>query len=750
MRVQPAAIGAGLVCLLSLPAAVAQQSAGAIWRDLRAKNPPGIDLSLRLIDPHSYREGELVRAEMRLPGSLDPTPHPPPEIWQFAGLLLDPPANCGSLASPCVYSTPQGTTFGRGMFGFGNAANPFAVSLNNYLPQLRPAHYRAAVLVRKLVASRTMSTTYGYAEPPQYAISDPVEFEVVAATEQWVNRAIAASAATLSAPNANTSESYAQRSAAAEQLRFLDVPAAWRASLALLPAEEYTLLEGLDATRQPARVCELMQAAAPAPSQVVSSYYLQSLAQVCARANLPPAPPYTPPPPGEKPPEPSAEQQLYWIRHREYEQRVTGDAAASLAASLVRKQGDAKVIALQALLERVWQIRQNEPGQPIPTWLPVLKEEFAKSFPTIEGWRKRQLISLYAGALRTPDAIPLLESVLDAWKPGDYYEAPHEALQSLYALDPARAQARIVTELSKERTWLDAPQLDLLPASVARIGDDTLIEALAAAQRGGGWNIPLRMKALAKYASRDALPRIRAIYESQGDPCQPELIAYFVRVDPAYADRVFHSHPWDIHVEPPRCTLQYFERTPQIAMGPGLERYMAAYLMQGQVPLKRAAAQSLGRFGSPAAAGPLWDAFRYFHDYWKGKQEELEQNRDGVFLEVDLRDAIARGRNWLATEADLRTIESLCISERCVNETRQDLLSWQRPLKIEVYGELGGIRGHVTQYHNIASIGVLEEKLGQFPKETPFLLTASGVGAGETAAHIRAYAAAHGLTLVSH
>ncbi|MFY9727534.1 MAG: hypothetical protein WB579_21825 [Bryobacteraceae bacterium] len=106
-----------------------------------------------------------------------------------------------------------------------------------------------------------------------------------------------------------------------------------------------------------------------------------------------------------------------------------------------------------------------------------------------------------AGALRTPDVIPLLESVLDAWKPGDYYEAPHEALQSLYALDPARAQARIVTELSKERTWLDAPQLDLLPASVAQISDDTLIEALAAAQRGGGWNIPLT-SALAQAAPR--------------------------------------------------------------------------------------------------------------------------------------------------------------------------------------------------------------------------------------------------------
>jgi len=440
----------------------------------------------------------------------------------------------------------------------------------------------------------------------------------------------------------------------------------------------------------------------------------------------------------------------YWSRHREYEQRVTGEAAASLAANLGRKQGDAKAIALQALLENARQIRENEPGRPFPPWVPVVKEEFARSFAKIEGWRRRQLLSLYASTLRTPDVIPLLESVLDAWKPGDYYEASREALQSLYAIDPARAQARIVAELAKERTWLDAPQLELLPVSVARFTDDTLIEALAAAQRGAGWNIPLRMMALAKYASRDALPRIQAIYESQGDRCQPELMAYFVRFDPVYADRVFHSHAWNIHVEPPKCTLEYFERTPQVAMGPPLERYMAAYLMQGQVPLKRTAAQSLGRFGSPAAVGPLWDAFRYFHDYWKGKPEELDRNGAGVPLEVDLRNAIARGTHWLATEADLRTIESLCISQRCLDETRQDLLAWQRPLKIEVDGEFGGIRAAVAQYYGITSIDALEEKLGQFPKETQFLFAARGADADAAAARIREYAAAHGLIFVSH
>jgi hypothetical protein len=740
-----------LLWLCCVSATVARQNVGPGWSDLEAKNPPGMELSLRLVEPRSYRESESIRAEIRLPGrSPAPAQQPPPEQWQFAGFLLDPAGDCGSLARPCFASMILGFDQSEPTLRMGPASGPLAVSLNNYLPRLGPGRYRAAVLVRKLVMTwrGPASTTYGYADPPQYAVSNTVEIEVTAATEAWVKQTIANNAATLSGPEANKPEAYEKRKAAAEQLRFLDVPDSWSASLALLPTEENILVQGLAATREPGRVCESMQAAVPMPMQAVSSYYLRALAQTCARANLPGPPPYTPPKPGEKPPEPTAEQTQYWRQHQEYEQGVIERANAGLAASIVRKQGEAKAVAFETLMERVEQIRANEKGKPSPAWLPAVTEEFTKSYAKIEGFRQRQLLGLYAGTLRSPDMIPLLESAMDAWKPGDYYEASHEALQNLYAIEPARAQVRIAAELGKERTWLDSPELEMLPVSVARFTDETLIEALAAAQRPGGWNVGLRMAALAKYASPQALPRIRAIYESQKDQCQPELMAYFVRVDPAYADAVFHSHPWDIHVPAPRCTAQYFQRTPPIAMGPGLERYMTAYLMQGDVPLKKIAAQQLGKFGSPAALGALWDAFRYFHEYWKGRPAELTQNSDE---EVGLRNAIARGRHWLATETDLRTIESLCISERCVYETEQDLDAWRPPLKIEVSRWPGaGTRGQVAQYRMIESMEALEEKLGQFPKGTQFVLMAGDDGVdGATTVRLRNYAAAHGLMVVS-
>jgi hypothetical protein len=711
-----------LIWLLYLPVALAQQSPDP-WSGLRAKNPPGIEVLLRLLQEGSYRQGELIRAEVTDPGPDVPPPQPmPPEIWSSYGFLFDPAGNCGTLASPCFPSAPMGG--GMMMNGDFSGLMPRSpvISLNAWLPAMWPGRYRVAALARKQV--RSAGGPYGYADPAQYAVSNTVELEIVAASPAWIAQTIAASVATLKGPEPTRSEGYEARRAAAARLRFLDTPAAWRASLELLPVEEGTLLQGLLFSRQPARVCELMQSGIAAPGQAVSSYYLDHLGRICATAHLGP---------------PAAEQTQYWKQWGDYRESVMDKAGAALAASVPSKLGEAKAVAFQTLMERVQQ------AQPRAEWVPALQSEFIKSYPTLEARWQRQLLSFYASALRSRDLIPLLESVLDGWKPGDYYEAPHAALASLYEIDPARAQARIVAELKKDRTWLDAPQLALLPPDAAHITDDELIAALAGAQRPGGWNRQLSMTALAKYATPGALPRVTAIYEAQHEPCQPELMAYFVRVDPEYADRVFHSHPWDMQAEPPRCTAMYFDRTPRIAMGPVLEKYMTAYLMHRTVNIKKTAAQSLGRFGSPAALPPLWDTFRYFHDYWKGKAAELERNGEGVGLEMELRKAIARGRHWLATETDLRTIESLCVSERCVQETRQDLSAWQKPLRLELRGPANAT---VAQYYEFESLADIEEKLGQFPKGTQFVLTAA-TGAEEAAAEIRRFAGARGLTIVA-
>ena len=328
-----------------VPAAGAQP-----WSGLRSKNPPGVEVSLRLIDPHGYRQGEVIRVEMKWPGWV-PGPAPPAEQWQFAGLLLEPEQGCGSVAKPCFLDSGlNNRDFSRIINGLnGPVTEHNDTVLNRWLPPLAPGHYRAALLARSL--RRTNGGPYLYAEPAQYAVSGMVEFEVVAATPEWTRQTIAASVGALKGAHPATQEAYDARDRAAQQLRFLDDPAAWQASLSLLPEEEGTLLQGLESTRQPERVCELIQTRIPAPEQSVTSRYLWTVQQVCARAHLPPPPPpqgpagplearisATPPPAAAAPPiDPAME--AYLRKLGAYQAELGEKSAGALAASLSAQAG---------------------------------------------------------------------------------------------------------------------------------------------------------------------------------------------------------------------------------------------------------------------------------------------------------------------------------------------------------------------------------------------------------------------------
>src|ERR1035438_6732401 len=250
------------------------------------------------------------------------------------------------------------------------------------------------------------------------------------------------------------------------------------------------------------------------------------------------------------------------------------------------------------------------------------------------------------------------------------------------------------------------------------------------------------MALLARYGDAQALPRAQAVFESQAGECQPELLAYFLRVDAAYADGILHRQPWDMHAPAPACAMRYFAVTARLYMSPELEKFMAAYLMHGDVQVKMMDAEWLGRYGTAPAEAALWDTLRYFHDYWKDRRALLKENVEGEYLEVALRNAIARGAGWRATEADLRLIASLCISERCQYETGADLQNLQAPLEVQIEGD----RSRVAQYYNIESLEMLEKKLAQFPAGASFRLRVPGANRDRVVARLKQFGAGKGLT----
>jgi hypothetical protein len=111
-----------ILMLLWLAPVLNAQGGSDPWNDLRSKNPPGLALTLRLVNPHAFRQGELIAAELNLPDHPPVQTPPPTEQWQFAGILLDPAANCGTVAKPCGASERQRTRTEPHFLGASTAA----------------------------------------------------------------------------------------------------------------------------------------------------------------------------------------------------------------------------------------------------------------------------------------------------------------------------------------------------------------------------------------------------------------------------------------------------------------------------------------------------------------------------------------------------------------------------------------------------------------------------------------------------
>jgi HEAT repeat protein len=709
-------------CGVLIAAAACAQPFDRTVRDLKSKNPPNAKLDLTITGAR-FHQGELlpVKVQFWRPGDEGRD-----RMWTEGGYLLDPPDRCGDLSRPCYLMDPGGLRGGDG--------SVTETELNRFLPALKPGRYRVAALrtLQVLKERNAASATYGYSEPHQYVISNVVEFQVVASTPEWVRQTIDASVKALNTPiDPSGYRDYGVRERAARQLRFLRQPAAWEASLDQLDRSEPQLLAGLrEAPDQPA-VCNLMRRRLEDAKQYVSYSYLMTLAGACAKMESPPAP--------------TANADIpEWARKTQaIEQRMRDNAAGELAAHLAGRTGETREQAVSALLDHARLRSMNETYR--PEWLPKVRKGALESLRTARLRREREYLTGDWELLRGPDAVPALEALLDLPTPPNAYDGAEIwrlAVKRLHDIDPVKARARILAEISNPRMRLDESTVALLPPGTASDHTDELIQVLARAQGPGGGDWHQTMALLARYGSPDALRRIQAIYESQTERCQPELLAYFVRVDPAYATQILRQPA------PDRCTLRYFAVTARLSMNPALEKFIAGYLTSPNVDLKMRAAEALGKYGSPAAAAPLWDTLRYFHDYWKDRPGQIADHPENEHLEVALRNSVARAHNWLTRDTGLRTIASLCITNRCAAETENDLAVWQRPLEIEVWlNAPEDFRGSVAQYAGLQSIEEMEAKLAQFPAGARLRLRIQGPGHEAVTERLRQFAAKRSLML---
>jgi hypothetical protein len=234
-----------------------------------------------------------------------------------------------------------------------------------------------------------------------------------------------------------------------------------------------------------------------------------------------------------------------------------------------------------------------------------------------------------------------------------------------------------------------------------------------------------------RYASGAPVKRVEQLYLARPEQrfCAGPLAFYFLKFDPAFGERLLRADFAKIGSPPVCYDIGFqFSSLGSWAYSPALERLAIESLMADKVPVKRGAAEVLGKYGTPAARKPLWEAMEYFRNWWKDREQQLMQpiGEESRQLEVALRTALARADGWVLDLPDLQRLRDLCSSEWC----RRDLEGWTAaagdPIAIQV--SPGATLTYSVGQYGPADEAWLRRKLAQYPAGTAFRVVAFGQG----------------------
>ncbi len=323
-----------------------------------------------------------------------------------------------------------------------------------------------------------------------------------------------------------------------------------------------------------------------------------------------------------------------------------------LAEVVGQKRDSAKAISMKTLVDYM-------PQEPAPS---AFRAETAHLFSRLPTDQQSELLGSQWAKIAGPEMIPVLREIYD----GPPSPLAAGAVERLYELDPAQGRELILDEIRQSVPRLPFKTLAILP-DASLPGMDKIFAAYLEQNHGNEELIARYGTAAilepvkAYYAKRDAMMRNRG--EVSSPACEPALVAYFLRVDPAWGDHVLHESLADRGYPMGRCWMQILGRTAAYYVSPAWEKTAVMALNDATVAVKSDAVKALGQYGSAASETAVWESFRYWHDWWKDKPAELnEENRrfEQVFL-----DSFAHAKNWNITSVDLEKLRGLCITQVC-------------------------------------------------------------------------------------
>jgi hypothetical protein len=296
------------------------------------------------------------------------------------------------------------------------------------------------------------------------------------------------------------------------------------------------------------------------------------------------------------------------------------------------------------------------------------------------------------------------------------------ALRRLYELAPAEARQLLFAEIHHPTKNLRWATQAMLPDRTLPELDDVLVARAEAHS--------LDEKLILRYATGDIVKRVEKAYVERNEEldrqklphCMSPVVFYFLQHDPTFGERELRQNLSTSGGFPGCYDIGFqFLDLGRYAMSPALERLAIEYLASPSVPVKRGAAEVLGKYGSAAAQEPLWKTMEYFRSWWKGREELLKEpvGQEGMQFERALRIALAQADAWVFQEADLNRLLGLCSSEWCRQEVAEWVRSAQAPIQVSIMPGFDRFSISVAQY-STASDEQFRSKVSQYPPGTTF------------------------------
>lgn len=519
----------------------------------------------------------------------------------------------------------------------------------NEWKSLPPGSYRLTIVGNRLKLGQERDAAI-WSAPILPLRSNAVEFEVVAADRDWQAAELSQATAMLDAPEASDEE----KKHAARVLRFLDSEASTRELARRYLSGRETSFDwdfkfGLYGTPFREAAVEAMKAEFSDPDHPVTREYISTLVTLEMLSD-----------PKWRMPTYDASHQDEWRRASdahwaEVDRRID---AYMLQASVMPRNATAQATTASEMLQS---------GLPLnPEVKTRWRQALLSNWGTLPVERQNELIEARWAEVGGREWLPLLEQIVAGpANPPHTTSGPNRefALLRIWEEAPDKGRPLILQEIAK-------PQGDIGVTVLGRLPERTLpqFEAgwLASMRQGGAADAVYQL--FDRYGSENSLPAAQSIYEAQRGEwaCIPQtaMLRYFLRVKPEYGVKELTAAL--ALRKATGCFRSQLSGLQEYARLPVVEKLVVEELSDAAPSVASDAAQTLEKYGSPAAESALWARLEKFHEEWKDKPEEMQGRRPDMTifdsesgLEASLAQGILDGQTWFADGGTIRRLREL-------------------------------------------------------------------------------------------